>query len=101
MCRGKTLGSPFNVSIESPVFQDPRHRAAVESLSAKRLHGRFHNRHNANRTIAINQPLQAIRRTQGKELSNGSQITVCPREVIVLLNTQPLNDKSSLNVIRR
>ena len=73
MCRGKTLGSLFSVLIESPILQDPRHRAAVTTLSAKRLHGRFDNRHNANRTIAINQPLQAIRRTQGKALSNGSR----------------------------
>ena len=73
MCRSKTLGSPFSVSIESPICQEPRHCATVASLSTKRLHGRFHNRHNANGTIAINQPFQTIRRNQGKALTDGSQ----------------------------
>ena len=73
MCRGKTLGSPFSVSIESPICYEPRHCATIASLPAKRLHGRFHNRHNANGTIAINQPFQTIRRPQGKALSDGSR----------------------------
>ena len=66
MCQGKKLGSPFSVSIESPICQEPRHCATATFPSAKSLHGIFHNRHNANGTIAINQPLQAIKRVDGK-----------------------------------
>ena len=78
MCQGKTLGSPFSVPIESPIHQESGHCATAASLPAKSLHGRFHNRHNANGTITINQPLQAIRRTQGKALTDGSRDNCLP-----------------------